>query len=90
MRAQLLLLAIGFLLTGVLGAWQTSRFQNRAWDHQYALQQRDQERQQALQTFEAVSTLLDKRLYRMRRLYWAEQRPVLWTDSWSIRSCCWG
>src|SRR5262245_3995737 len=74
MGEQLLLLSVGFLLTGVVGAWLTNRFQQRAWEHQHALQQRAQERQQAFKTFEEVSTLLDKRLYRMRRLYWAAGR----------------
>ena len=80
MGGQLLLLVVGFLLTGVLGAWLTHRFQSRAWDEQHKVEQRDQERQQALKTFEEerqqalktfeeVSTRLDKQLYLTRRLY---------------------
>ena len=65
---------VGFVLTTVLGGLLGFWFQSRAWSHQHEAQQRDQEYDQALHTFEDVSTLLDKRLYRMRRLYWAARR----------------
>jgi hypothetical protein len=73
---------VGFLLTSVLGGLLGCLFQRRTWSHQHDVQQRDQERQQALKTFEEVSRLLDRRLYRMRRLYWAARRwGVLGTGS---------
>jgi hypothetical protein len=50
--------------------------QKRDWEHQYMVQQRDEERQQALKTFEDISTLLDKRLYRMWRLHWAIKKKA--------------
>jgi peptidoglycan hydrolase-like protein with peptidoglycan-binding domain len=79
---QLLLLVVGFVLTSVAGGALGSWFQRRAWAHQHEIQLRDEERQReaqrrdeehqrALKTFEEVSQLLDRRLYRMRRLYWA-------------------
>jgi Putative peptidoglycan binding domain len=68
------LLVVGFVLTTVLGGLLGFWFQSRAWSHQHEVQQRDQEYDQALRTFGDVSTLLDKRLYRMRRLYWAARR----------------
>jgi Putative peptidoglycan binding domain len=71
MGRDLLPLIVGFLLTSVLGGLLGYLFQRRTWAHQHEMQQRDQERQQALRTFEEVSRLLDRRLYRMRRLYWA-------------------
>jgi hypothetical protein len=49
-------------------------FQRRSWMHQHRAQQRDAERDQALKVFEEISTLLDKRLYRMRRLFWMARR----------------
>ena len=79
MGEQLLLLVVGFALTGGLGAWLTNRFQARAWDHQHEVEQRDQERQQALRTFEEVSTRLDKQLYRMRRVYREARKKALGT-----------
>jgi len=69
MGGQLLLLVVGFALTGVLGTLLTSYFQTRTWNHQHEVEQRDEERQQALKTFGEVSARLDRRLYRMRRLY---------------------
>ena len=58
MGSQLLLLVVGFLLTGVLGTVLTSVFQTRTWNHQHEVEQRDEERQQALKTFEEVSARL--------------------------------
>ena len=82
MTQQLLLLVAGFVLTSVVGGALGSWFQRRAWAHQHEtqrrdeehqreVQRRDEEHQRALTTFEEVSRLLDRRLYRMRRLYWA-------------------
>jgi hypothetical protein len=79
MGGDLLLLIIGSLLTTVAGLLGYA-FQRRTWEHQHDLQQRDQERQQALKTFEEVSRLLDRRLYRMRRLYWAARSRALGTS----------
>ena len=69
MGTQLLLLVVGFALTTVVGGLLGYFFQQRAWSHQHETQLRDGEREQALRTFEEVSTLLDKRLYRMRQLW---------------------
>lgn len=77
MDRDLLPLVVGFLLTSVLGGLLGYLFQRRAWDNQHKVQQRDQDRQQALRTFEEVSRLLDKRLYRMRRMYWAARNRAL-------------
>jgi hypothetical protein len=74
MADQLTLLVAGFLLSGVLGGALGYLFQRRAWEHQHLVERRDVERRQALQVFEEVSSLLDKRLYRMRRVYWAARR----------------
>ena len=48
MGRDLLSLVIGFLLTSVLGGPLGYLFQRRTWEHQHDMQQRDQERQQAL------------------------------------------
>ncbi len=80
MGRDLLPLVVGFLLTSVLGGLLGYLFQGRAWAHQHEVQQRDQERQQALRTFEEVSRLLDRRLYRMRRLYWTARGRALGTS----------
>lgn len=76
MGQQLLLLVAGFVLTSVLGGLLGYFLQSRAWAHQHDVQRRDEEREQALKTFEEVSLLLDRRLYRMRRLYWAARRKA--------------
>jgi tetratricopeptide (TPR) repeat protein len=71
---QLVVLAVGFLLTGVLGGALGYLFQRRAWSHQHEVERRDEQRRQALKTFEEMSALLDRRLYRMRRVYWLAKR----------------
>lgn len=76
MGQQLILLVIGFALTSVLGGLLGYWLQSRAWAHQYDVQRRDEERRQAVKTFEEVSLLLDRRLYRMRQLYWAARRKA--------------
>jgi hypothetical protein len=76
MGQQLILLVIGFALTSVLGGLLGYWLQSRAWAHQHDVQRRDEERQQAVKTFEEVSSLLDRRLYRMRQLYWAARRKA--------------
>ncbi len=76
MIEQLALLAVGFLLTGVVGGALGYVFQRRAWEQQHKVERREEERRRAVQTFEEVASLLDRRLYRMRRLYWATRRRV--------------
>ncbi|MEV0231209.1 hypothetical protein [Nonomuraea sp. NPDC050786] len=71
---QLVLLGLGFVLTTVLGGALGYLFQRRAWAHQHKTQQREREREQASKVFEEVSSLLDKRLYRMRLVFWAAKR----------------
>jgi len=74
MGDQVLLLLIGFGLTSVLGGALGFFFQSRSWSHQHRVQQRDQMHEQALKVFEEVSSALDKRLYRMRLVFWAAKR----------------
>ncbi|MGW0804436.1 peptidoglycan-binding domain-containing protein [Nonomuraea sp. NPDC002799] len=76
MTDQLVLLALSFVLTTVLGGALGSRFQRRAWAHQHETQQREREREQASKVFEEVSSLLDRRLYRMRLVFWAAKRQA--------------
>jgi hypothetical protein len=79
--ADLAPVILGFLLTTVLGGLLGFYFQNRTWDHQNEVQQVNQERLQtiqlaeekrerALQAFDEVSRLLDKRLYRLKLVFW--------------------
>jgi hypothetical protein len=68
---QLLPVIVGFVLTGVIGAFLGYQLQNRAWAHQHEVQRHDEERRKAVETYEQVSVLLGRRLYRMRRMYWA-------------------
>jgi hypothetical protein len=62
---------IGFLLTTVIGGLLGFLFQRRAWSHQHAVQVHEQERERAVAIFEEVSRLMDRRLYRLRLLFWS-------------------
>ncbi len=62
-------LVIGFLLTTVLGGALGWYFQRQAWSHQFRVQSAAHDRERALAVFEEISRLLDKRLYRMYRLF---------------------
>lgn len=63
---QLVLLVVGFLLTTVVGGFLGYFFQNRAWSHQHRVTAASSRREAAFAVFEGLSTLMDKRLYRMR------------------------
>lgn len=64
-------IAFGFILTTVVGGWWASRLQERSWDRQNRLRLEEEDRKRAAEVCRDLSGLLDKRLYRMRRLYWA-------------------
>jgi hypothetical protein len=74
-------LVIGFLLTTVLGGLLGTFLQQRSWKHQYEAQLRDQEFRRADGVSEAISQLLDKRLYRMLRLFYALRRVARGSSS---------
>jgi hypothetical protein len=68
---EIIPLIVGFVLTTVLGGWLGARLQQRTWDHQNEVQLRQDELRRADNVCQSVSKLLDKRLYRMRRFYFA-------------------
>ncbi len=72
--SPLLLLVVGFVLTTVVGGALGFYFQQRAWGQQSAVQRSERDLEAATKTFEEVSVLLDRRLYRMRRVFWAARR----------------
>lgn len=67
---QIILLALTFLFTSVLGGFLAANFQNRTWKHQNRVKLAKSERHEATKIFESISSLMDKRLYRMRQLNW--------------------
>ena len=69
----LVLLLISLIFTSVFGGYLGHYFQNRSWSHRKEAELRETERQAATALFEEVSRLMDRRLYRMRRLLWGYQ-----------------
>jgi hypothetical protein len=68
---QLVTLVAGFVLTTVLGGLLGAFLQRRTWDHQNAVQAEQTAVARADEICRQVMGLLDKRLYRMLRLYYA-------------------
>ncbi len=68
---SLIPIIVGFLLTSVLGGLLGSWLQQRTWDHQRRTTLSDRELEMADSVCQDISKLLDKRLYRMLRLYYA-------------------
>ena len=64
-------LVVGFLLTTVLGGILGTYLQRRSWNQQNEVQLREAERHRAGEVCHAVSGLLDRRRYRMLRLFYA-------------------
>lgn len=71
---ELIPLIVGFLLTTVLGGVLGTFLQQRAWKHQNEARLSEEEFRRADAIAEAISQLLDKRLYRMLRLFYALRR----------------
>jgi len=63
---QYLLLVLGFVLTTVFGGLLGYFFQERSWEHQHRVTGDAARRDAAFEIFQELSTLMDKRLYRMR------------------------
>jgi hypothetical protein len=75
MGDQVTLLVLGFVLTTVLGGLLGYVFQRRAWSHQFGVQRRSAERAAAASTLDELTTLLDKRRYRMLMTCWRLDAP---------------
>jgi len=77
MIQQVVPVLLGFLLTTVTGGAFASFLQQRSWRHQNQSKLYEEDRQRASDVCRALSGLVDKRCYRMRRLYWGTvQRPA--------------
>lgn len=67
---QIIILIMTFFFTSVLGGILATFFQNRTWKHQNRVKLSETERSSATEVFKSISSLMDKRLYRMRQLNW--------------------
>jgi Putative peptidoglycan binding domain len=76
LQSQLILLVLGFVLTTVGGGLLGGYLQNRIWRNQNAARLREAQETAAASFFDEVSGLLDRRLYRMRRLTWSLKRET--------------
>lgn len=70
MATELVLLVVGFLLTTVLGGILATWLQQRSWQHQHQARLAEEAHRRADAVCHSLSELLDKRLYRMLRLFY--------------------
>lgn len=92
MTQQLILLVVGAALTGLgglLGVVLSNSLQGRSWARQHEAQRREEGLAQARRTFEEISVFLDRRLYRMWRLYWTARDRAAGTVSGEEFSVAW-
>jgi hypothetical protein len=81
MADEVVLLVVGFALTTVGGGVLGYLLQNRSWSRQHEVTLALAERDAALRVFEELSSLMDARLYRMRRLEDALTHPPASADA---------
>ena len=74
MTKEIVLVVVTFLLTTVLGGLLGAWLQQRSWDHQNEARLIEEELRSADRSSQQLSQLLDKRLYRMLRMYYAVYR----------------
>jgi hypothetical protein len=70
MDPEIVRIIVGFVLTTILGGVLGSYLQQRSWKHQNEVNLKEEELKRAGAVCESVTQLLDKRLYRMLRLYY--------------------
>lgn len=81
---DVLKIVLGFALTTVVGGFLGYCFQTRNWRQQNKTRQLETERCTATQVFEEISRLMDKRLYRMRLLFWRCKNSATTEDQLEI------
>jgi hypothetical protein len=65
---------LGFALTTVAGGWWASYLQQRAWSRQNEVRLIEAAIERAQAACQEITSLLDRRLFRMQRLMWAATR----------------
>lgn len=70
-KQKSILIILGFALTTVCGGLLATYFQHRSWQHQWNVQRIEREIEISREAFARISSLVDKRNYRTRKLIWA-------------------
>src|SRR5437660_11662896 len=71
MATTLVSLFVGFILTGIVGAWLSQRWQHRSWINQQQILGEEKSYQDLKTVWDEVTTLSGKRQWRMRRLLYS-------------------
>ena len=73
---DLIIFLVGFVMTSIVGSYVTFEFQNRSWKNQHEVEIIDYEREQSVKVFVEISSIMDNRLYRMRKVFWSKKFKV--------------
>ncbi|MCH8332187.1 MAG: hypothetical protein IH946_12590 [Bacteroidetes bacterium] len=82
-----ILLALGFLLTSVVGGALGHHFQNRTWEKEHADFHQHSEKESAKAIFDELSLSSGTRLYQMRRIIWAVEANLdeaMLNERWNL------
>lgn len=79
---DVVLLLVGFVLTTLVGGYLAHRWQTTAAAFERQADDRRLEREAATKVFEDLSRIMDKRLYRMRRVHDAPQGSTRDSNRW--------
>src|SRR5947209_8691524 len=71
MATTLVSLFVGFILTGIVGAWLSQRWQHRSWINQQQILGEEKSYLDLKTVWDEVTTLSGKRQWRMRRLLYS-------------------
>lgn len=77
---EIVLLALGFILTTIVGGFLTDRVQRRAWLQQHQIQYCETEQEIRTKGSAQLTDRMDTRLLRMRELAWALERAKTLKD----------
>ena len=71
LKHPLILIFAGFVLTGIIGQILIGKIQSRNWKDQFEVEKLNRQIKETKTIHEHISLLLDKRIYRSRRLYYS-------------------
>ena len=69
-NSQIFLLILGFILTGIVGHYLTSKYQEKSWERDRKYEVFKQEIEEAKKTLEEVNLHISSRTYSLQKVHW--------------------
>lgn len=73
-NSQVFIVLVGFILTGIIGHYLTSSYQDQSWIRDKKHQIFKQELADVKETLESLNKLVSTRLYSLQKVHWALER----------------